>query len=697
MAYTVSLTLKSNIAAYCSYANIDGNTGYALSTVFTITSSCYDGDEEDYPLYSYSGYYYQNLRVYTNSRGSPTGGTLQLLSGNSTAFYSVCDTYNDCFYANFSMVISLNPSLDYKTRYFYDIMNPDKISQDIIAITNSYAVTNDFLNTMYLNITSYEQTQALKDFVLIERIVNSFSGLINSLQIHNLNSTFAKNCYNYIKNMLNTYDIYLEDNTMLSILMFTEQLTNFNASDPTLLNYSNDLWKLALNHYFMSKFPQFECSFSLSGKSSTKKKIFNSSDYLNTPISFNGITLSVPNLNLPSTSLLNVLVARFVGLNNNSDVIEIGFSKSGTYADYTYQVAEEVPVTSFSPSLKVKVDSYNKSSKYSVGYYDSITEEYSTKGCDIVNVTYSDQDKKQYAWFETSHASLFSLLDFIYTCGYDYSPFIILVVVFFIEIFILPYALLLDSMSIQKETGSISSDLGLTKTIDNSPSSPASITERPLTSMSYSAPDLEEFSNSSIENPEAADYTIEFELKPLENLEKKIQTTPKPKWASIIEGHLLFGLIIYRPVFNRPLRVITLFTVLILQLLLEGLLIKGFEDYNTGVEMSTQTLFDEYAANYFGYTIFAIVIAFPVEMFLMAVFSHKKENNPGLYATGLTLALFCTIGSFIGVFILTFKFCFQWSGYWAVSFLWSILIEIFILQFIYMTVRYLVFKEKEQA
>lgn len=156
---------------------------------------------------------------------------------------------------------------------------------------------------------------------------------------------------------------------------------------------------------------------------------------------------------------------------------------------------------------------------------------------------------------------------------------------------------------------------------------------------------------------------------------------------------MLFGLVIYRPVFSRFRRVITLFTILIFQLLLEGLLIKGLENYNTGVEKSTQRVFDDYVGNYFGYTILAITIAFPVEMFLMIAFSRRREEQPVLFYVALVTVIAITIGSFIGIFILAFKFCFEWSGYWAASFLWSILLEIFFLQFLYMVVRYFIFRD----
>ncbi|CAG9326216.1 unnamed protein product [Blepharisma stoltei] len=164
----------------------------------------------------------------------------------------------------------------------------------------------------------------------------------------------------------------------------------------------------------------------------------------------------------------------------------------------------------------------------------------------------------------------------------------------------------------------------------------------------------------------------------------------KTELQALFEGHLTFGIIYYRPIFSRWTRLFTLITILLFELLLEGLLLFGFEDINSGSEESTETLFADYQAKFFGYTILALAIAIPIEILLIIAFSIDRNKAPywPAFATALGTALI--IGSIIGIVMLSYTFCHEWSGYWAICFLWGILIEIFVMQTIYMTARYFI-------
>jgi hypothetical protein len=282
------------------------------------------------------------------------------------------------------------------------------------------------------------------------------------------------------------------------------------------------------------------------------------------------------------------------------------------------------------------------------------------------------------------------------SCEVNHAPIIIMAVVGFIMVLLIPVMVMLDSYTEVSEAGeNINPENGISRTIEYSPRSPASLTERPLASLSdLSVPDVEEISESIIENPNAADYTIEFKLRSLDYQEKKIEKNEKSCFSSMIEGHLLFGLYVKRPIFIRPLRLLTLFSTLILQLFLEGIFL--FYGYGTddsenveNDERSTQSLFDDYKGSYFGYLLVALAIAIPYEILLIVLFS-KDWKKPLLRTLGILLIVVVVGGSIAGIIILTLDFCFKWSGYWAVSFLWGILIEIFFLQIVYMMGRYLV-------
>jgi len=168
----------------------------------------------------------------------------------------------------------------------------------------------------------------------------------------------------------------------------------------------------------------------------------------------------------------------------------------------------------------------------------------------------------------------------------------------------------------------------------------------------------------------------------------KINAEPKGELEELIEGHLTFGLIFYRPTFTRFARLFTLLTVLMFELLVEGLLFFGFENTNSGSVEASSTLFDDYEAKYFGYTILALAITIPVEIFLIIALSVDRSKAPALTAGAIAFGVLILIASIIGIVMLSFEFCYEWSGYWAISFLWGILIEVFAMQTFYMIVRY---------
>mmetsp|Transcript_7943 Transcript_7943/g.7811 ORF Transcript_7943/g.7811 Transcript_7943/m.7811 type:complete len:386 (+) Transcript_7943:560-1717(+) len=172
----------------------------------------------------------------------------------------------------------------------------------------------------------------------------------------------------------------------------------------------------------------------------------------------------------------------------------------------------------------------------------------------------------------------------------------------------------------------------------------------------------------------------------------QIQTVEfsKTELQALFEGHLTFGIVYYRPIFSRWTRLFTLITVLIFELLLEGLLLFGFEDINSGSDESTETLFGDYQAKFFGYTILALAITIPIEILLIIAFSIDRNKAPYWPAFATTLGIALIIGSIIGIVMLSYTFCHEWSGYWAVCFLWGILIEIFVMQTIYMIARYFI-------
>jgi len=182
----------------------------------------------------------------------------------------------------------------------------------------------------------------------------------------------------------------------------------------------------------------------------------------------------------------------------------------------------------------------------------------------------------------------------------------------------------------------------------------------------------------------SSDYAVQYKAKPKEL---------RKHWCKVlIEGHLVFGIWVFRTEFNRVLRLMTLFTVLIFQLLLEGLLMMGFETTDKGSSGTSTTYFNDYQDKYFGYTIFALFISLALEISLIILFSLKGKMRRFGQAAGYALIIISLLGSISGTIIMALQFCPNWSGYWGISFLFGTIVEVIITQTLIMGSRLLLLK-----
>jgi hypothetical protein len=677
--YNNVFEIKTNIGAYCSFMNVNKRTGAAFLDLFYFIASCIDGDGEDYPLFSSLGYLLPDGTIqYFITGGTPSYLGTMLPCGNFTILYSVCDSLNDCD-SNVFNISTYEKTLDYETAYYNDVaLSLENIPADIITVCRTYNLQISFLNVLLKDLFIYVAYQQSNNPYLVQKIFNTLSALINVNQIPSIDSNFKSSIYTYAYSIITKSDLKLDNNTVNAITLFCQNLVLIDKNDLTLISYARDIQTALMEQIFSTKYPGYSAA-TLLGTLSTKKYSLAYSELKNRSISILGIDIVVPDLNLSPSTVTNILVSKYKNLNNDSDVIDLTISTQGEFIDYNYNRTPEKYIGKLPTSISITMKAYkNITQSYLCGFLD-INFMYNTDSCKVKSVVYSNATRTVVVTFEVSHLSLFSLLDFpLSSCGHNNAPFLILVSIFLTEIFIMLFGFFMDKRNARME-----SELLQQQEMDQEQDQ---IQGKRIIGWSSV--------KSSDEKPLKSSASVDR----LENPGEKFPSVEESIFTSIIEGHLIFGLFIYRPIFKRLLRALTVFTIIILQLALEGFFIEVFEDYTYGTYMDIQSLFDKYTWNYFGYTAFAITISIPIEIFFIYVFSYKKENSIWLYAISLLFAFIINIGSAIGIFILTFNFCSQWSGFWAVSFFWSILIEIFFLQFIYMIGRYrIILKSKTKV
>lgn len=703
--YSLKITIKTNMPPVCDSSDSDEKEGTAIITPFVFSATCIDEDE-DYPLTTSISYKISGVENFMSGGSNTKDKKTRFPYGKFSVYFSVCDTFDDCYNLEYTVVANKlgRRMADTDLEEIYNsIINEDidQMPATIIAFTNTYTLDFEFLNTLFTDIIEYEQSQQDKTLLLLNMILSTEISLVNDFQRPSYNESFIINIYNYTYELIGNYSEYTEFQitTINYISTISDILAKFDNRNTELIKYSKNLLSYAIQIYFADKLPNFSYTQSTSSYfTSTTRYSLTLLETVSIPESDPFVVFTKVNPLIEQNDsidyMFDVTTAYYSNSSQYSDIVEVFMVTAGKVENYNYLVDySPSEMTSFIEPINITISTNSEvNTSYSCGFIDN----------DIINITTCKvvEADNGTAIISVTHLSMYVISDPLVSVEVtetnNYAPFIILVVVFFIEIMILPFVMLADNIYVQKKERGRLNDQTFAKTVEISQISLGSPTERYLGSPSMTPPEIEDFTESEGNNSGNNEFTIEFTLKPFPKNNDKKSTASLPKFQQILEGHLLFGLFYYRPTFTRSLRVMTIFTTVILQLLLEGLFIYSAYNYETGSIDSTQGIINRYKEEYFGYTIISIVVAFPVEIFLMTTFSNNHDNDKYkiLYYLALILCLIITIGVFIGVFILSFKFYFPWGGFWAVCFLWSVLIEVFFLQFMYMILRFLLFRDK---
>ncbi|CAG9312681.1 unnamed protein product [Blepharisma stoltei] len=453
-------------------------------------------------------------------------------------------------------------------------------------------------------------------------------------------------------------------------------------------------------------------------------------------------TFSIPtNLSYADTDVMNIKLHYYNLSDESSDIVMMSFANSGSYVNYELQTSTETYVpfsTSDYPFVLELPINKDLGRHYAWGclFYNETSKTWVEDGCEISEI------KNNSIVFEVYHFSMFKLTQTEVvipnkpsssSCDDNYAPIYILVVTLFVSIIFAPILSFIDSKHQAKKVKPVLHDISF------HPESPAHFLKKQeyvdtenKNEENVKAPNnpagslaLESIQDEQIiepiPNPPNVSVLVEKEDGPstpktpndvkgvptkggvftefqssdpvLSKAQPDEEEVNKEEFAetelqSLLEGHLLFGLIYFRNHFPRAIRLFILITVIVFELLLEGLLIYGFENISKGKSASTETLFNDYEAVYFGYTILALLIATPIELFMISAFAIDRSKAPMWSIAAVIVGISVLIGSIIGIVLLNIDFCFEWSGYWAISFLYGILVQVFVVETLYMIGRY---------
>jgi hypothetical protein len=641
-----NLFLKTSELPFCdSTFKLSSSSGDFGSGVSVFSPSC--SSSEDYPLsftLNYSTPSYFNLTLKT-----------LLPVGFSNLTLSICDSLDSCQEQNSQVSISFEKLSDKEIlqKYSEFTKTTDMIPMTVISLALSTAIPEDLFKTMLSDLETYFNT--FKDPQIA--VVNGLAALTSSAQP---DSSLASN---YAKIISMIQDVNITHFNSKLQLFYTVQihsnlarLKSSSKLEDSSKVFLESMKKITKNYGPGQYFEVSNADFSFF-KVTKLGNEFSGFFYQSA-----GRNISFPsNLPLDSSSLMNFYYILYKNKGNYSDFLEISFTKSGEISNNSLTQTSEtlVKLSRLSKPITISLNyRKNVNNKWACAYLQD--SEWHSSGCQFLK-----NDSKSIR-FTTNHTSLFSLFDtsevklppvqYIESssgCGENLNGIWVLIVIIFLYIIFFPVLWYFDKADLKEVMRNNNYDN--IKKCDSDPS---------IASPSFS----EEMPSNNL----SSDYAIQYKPKP--------QKLRKHSCKVLIEGHLVFGLPVFRTEFTRVLRISTFAVVLIFELLLEGLLMMGFEDTDSGSSGDAKKYFEDYRDKYFGYTIFALVISLLVQVSLIILFSLKGKMRRFGIAAGLALMFVVLIGSIAGIIIMAVKFCPNWSGYWGISFLFGTIVEVGLVQ-----------------
>eukprot|EP00358_Blepharisma_japonicum_P006710 CAMPEP_0202940370 /NCGR_PEP_ID=MMETSP1395-20130829/486_1 /ASSEMBLY_ACC=CAM_ASM_000871 /TAXON_ID=5961 /ORGANISM="Blepharisma japonicum, Strain Stock R1072" /LENGTH=1151 /DNA_ID=CAMNT_0049634821 /DNA_START=1761 /DNA_END=5216 /DNA_ORIENTATION=- len=735
VSLSVDLSVSVNLGASCQAdPQLSPKSGMALIDTFSISiTGCVDLDDEDYPLLYTYRYYLASAKDTKYTIGSTTEEnqiSTKLSTGDQAISVHVCDQLNTCNdYSSQTFTVSkYSPSRRLDTSSLMDAylsmtLDPDNIPSSITLFCSSASIDSSLFAKMWSDLQSYVQSQSSMTTTLLQNILGSVYSMTGQTTLMSI--SMYDQIITWLNSILTTFStLYPSQDNMNTVVMIGENYLKYgNSTSFSDLSFEQSV--LYINGFYLTwaikaTYEDLVTQSSLSGKQNTdntmiyKDRNFKAEMQNATKEYSKSRVLTYPStLEFDDESIMNMRANFYTGYTDDlfSDMAIFSFGNSGTYKDYTLTATDEsyVPYSSSDYPFLIELPYYKNISDgmaWGCQYYNETTSNWTDSNCKIAEVNSTTQT----ITFKVYHFSMYRLTEinpsenpppYVPTtsssCDDNYAPIYILVVTLFIGLILAPIMVIIDRISHPSAAQALDKNVP-----HNSPSHSPRPTERGLMrhDISVHASQGEE-SVESGELGSSDDEVVESqEIDLTENSivqqvagpadDEKPEADVKYELQELIEGHLTFGLFYYRPTFTRIARLFTLVVAIIFELLLEGLFYFGSEDINSGSEAATQILFDNYEGNYFGYMILALAITIPVEIFMIVAFSIDRTKAPQWSAAAVTLGFAILIGSIIGIVMLSYDFCHKWSGYWAVSFLWGILIEIFIMETIYMIVRYFI-------
>ncbi|OMJ78776.1 hypothetical protein SteCoe_21350 [Stentor coeruleus] len=648
---------------------VQPKSGTFLSDIFTFTiSDCYPVDETGFPLtYSIIGSV-DGIMFSLSDKSYWPEAKSYLLVDTKDYYMSVCDSTDIC--QNFHDTVTVLSQVHYEASTS-DIYYEEGL-HSVFSLIPTIDLDLNLLYTIWKDLKDYYNAAYDKN-----KISHIFLGITNKLvQNENFLYNHREDIIQFLLFSLDSFDI---DSDLMDLCgSITSHLVSLYKTHTKYVNSTSDFIYKSLKKFTINSPPTYSYQY-ISDKINIYKFTNSLNYFLSKTFTIENRTIELPSTlsttEISSSSIVNFYILLHKNAGNYSDILDFSFSTSGTFQNFSYSFAEE---------KTVELKKLPKPIKFTLKNHDKVLNEWNcaylsadlwyNDGCKITS------EGNESITFTFNHSSTISLVDLmdlsklpppIYIddttgCGTNYMPIWILIAFTFALVIFIPLAIWLDKIN---------------------PPEQEQFQPIPNKNMSGEFSIHEgEISASDSERSGQVNMSGDYEIA------AKKQSNTRSSILILFEGHLTFGLVLTQKNFNRFQRILSLHSVIILSLFIQGGLLYGLEVTSKNNPNISKDYFKTYKSIYFGYTIISVAISFCFEVIFTILFSlYGKMRSFGVY-TGVVLIAVIVAGSIIGTIYLALNMCDDWSAYWSISFFWGILIEIIILQTVAMIVRFCIVK-----
>jgi hypothetical protein len=641
---TASVQFKANVPASClNSLSISSEKGVALTDVFTLSiDSCSDGDEEDTPLtYTFFIIPTDFGGVYITKPQQFSSVDFMIFEGTFIAGVRVCDQLWGCTWKFLDTFFYVS---EYQGRRLAD--DPIEVYKTLvesssdatilygISIINTFELTADQVDYVCGDASDYAQTEEV-DLDTVEMMLKLY---IQTVMNQGTVLTQAK-IQEYLDDLVGLVSNCTED--LSSDIMDSFKLLGVEIMklEPSNLDYV-----AMVNTFFDEVFETYSAKIlpgNVIANYDTNNMIYYKfrevgSGYSNKTISLDGdVSVKIESLPFEDTDLIDINIKTFSDPDQFSDMLEITFTKSGTYINKVLQKTSEEVVALSTPTVLFELPRHkNATGTWTCQYYTN--GNWKNDGCEF------ESENNGVVQMRISHTSLFRLYDSDLVSSSDdgsssrhYGPVIL--------------------------TGLITLVLliGYTATrfIDK-----------------YDRKKHQKIAVEVNKKHEKHDSDVFEKVEGKENDSSIIETTRKPE-NQFIKYHLVFGIFTYDSRFTKSDRILAFCLILATQFTLEGALI-GY----TAIDI-------EWVSTMVAVAVIAVVLTIPLHV----VVNLNLRHISGRLCRAATVLGF--IG-FIANVALTVAIAVDLTSRhttWIISFFWGLLFE-FILEGIFMVSKYVISK-----